>query len=223
METKGVQPAKTNWARPIDTPPFYGYELRPGVTFTYLGFRVGPDAMSFGGLPVTMFGLRVKLWLEVSSGKVTSLVWYDYWHCVWTNRGKGGWGICKIKCWMRRNVSSLSGNACRYCEGFCSAFKAMTRYRAFDTETVIHMSNLCHNCQACYHSCQYTMPHEFELNLPNALANVRVESWSLMSLFLLYRSYSRVVLLCRSRAWWFLFYFGWWLESRGLRLTTSMI
>ena len=68
-------------------------------------------------------------------------------------------------------------NACRYCEGFCSAFKAMTRYRAFDTETVIHMSNLCHNCQACYHSCQYTVPHEFELNLPNALANVRVESW----------------------------------------------
>ena len=38
-------------------------------------------------------------------------------------------------------------NACRYCEGFCSAFKAMTRYRAFDTETVIHMSNLCHNCR----------------------------------------------------------------------------
>ena len=52
LETKGVQPAKTNWARPIDTPPFYGYELRPGVTFTYLGFRVGPDAkVSFGGLP----------------------------------------------------------------------------------------------------------------------------------------------------------------------------
>ncbi len=68
-------------------------------------------------------------------------------------------------------------NACRYCEGFCAAFKAMTRYRAFDTETVIHMSNLCHNCQACYHSCQFTDPHEFDLNLPRALATVRVESW----------------------------------------------
>ena len=53
----------------------------------------------------------------------------------------------------------------------------MTRYRAFDTETVVHMSNLCHNCQACYHSCQFTDPHEFDLNLPRALATVRVESW----------------------------------------------
>ena len=68
-------------------------------------------------------------------------------------------------------------NACRYCEGFCAAFKAMTRYRAFDTETVVHMSNLCHNCQACYHSCQFTEPHEFGLNLPRALAVVRVDSW----------------------------------------------
>jgi citrate/tricarballylate utilization protein len=39
------------------------------------------------------------------------------------------------------------------------------------------MSNLCHNCQACYHSCQFTDPHEFDLNLPRVLATVRVESW----------------------------------------------
>jgi tricarballylate dehydrogenase len=44
LSTQGVQPAKTNWARPLDTPPFYGYELRPGVTFTYLGFKVDGDA-----------------------------------------------------------------------------------------------------------------------------------------------------------------------------------
>ena len=52
LRTIGLTPQKTNWARPIDTPPFYGYELRPGVTFTYLGFRVGHDAkVSFGGVP----------------------------------------------------------------------------------------------------------------------------------------------------------------------------
>jgi tricarballylate dehydrogenase len=52
LRTKDLSPRKTNWARPIDTPPFYGYELRPGVTFTYLGFRVGHDAkVSFGGVP----------------------------------------------------------------------------------------------------------------------------------------------------------------------------
>ena len=52
LRTSGTTPEKTNWARPIDTPPFFGYELRPGVTFTYLGFRVGHDAkVSFGDVP----------------------------------------------------------------------------------------------------------------------------------------------------------------------------
>jgi tricarballylate dehydrogenase len=38
--TQGLVPPKTNWARPIDTPPYYGYPLKPGVTFTYLGLRI---------------------------------------------------------------------------------------------------------------------------------------------------------------------------------------
>ena len=42
--TEGVTPAKTHWARPIDTPPFYGYALRPGVTFTYLGLKTDDTA-----------------------------------------------------------------------------------------------------------------------------------------------------------------------------------
>ncbi|MBS0342524.1 MAG: FAD-binding protein, partial [Proteobacteria bacterium] len=38
--------------RPIDTPPFYGYPLRPGVTFTYLGLKVDAHAaVHFGGKP----------------------------------------------------------------------------------------------------------------------------------------------------------------------------
>ncbi|MEM7240811.1 MAG: FAD-dependent tricarballylate dehydrogenase TcuA [Pseudomonadota bacterium] len=44
LSTMGLQPAKTNWARPIIEPPFYGYELRPGVTFTYLGLKVDETA-----------------------------------------------------------------------------------------------------------------------------------------------------------------------------------
>ncbi len=40
LATTGINPAKTNWARPIVEPPFYGYSLRPGVTFTYLGLKV---------------------------------------------------------------------------------------------------------------------------------------------------------------------------------------
>jgi tricarballylate dehydrogenase len=42
--TAGIEPAKTHWARPLDTPPFYGYPLRPGITFTYLGVTVDEQA-----------------------------------------------------------------------------------------------------------------------------------------------------------------------------------
>lgn len=44
LATEGLAPSKTNWARPIDTPPYYGYQLRPGVTFTYLSLKVSEDA-----------------------------------------------------------------------------------------------------------------------------------------------------------------------------------
>lgn len=42
--TDGLTPPKTHWARPIDTPPFYAYAVRPGVTFTYLGLRTDDTA-----------------------------------------------------------------------------------------------------------------------------------------------------------------------------------
>ena len=42
--TEGVAPAKTHWARPIDTGPFFAYALRPGVTFTYLGLKTDDTA-----------------------------------------------------------------------------------------------------------------------------------------------------------------------------------
>ncbi|WP_121066232.1 FAD-dependent tricarballylate dehydrogenase TcuA [Chachezhania antarctica] len=48
LATDGVEPAKTNWARPISEPPFYGYSLRPGVTFTYLGLKVDNTARAAG-------------------------------------------------------------------------------------------------------------------------------------------------------------------------------
>ncbi len=42
--TEGLSPAKSHWAQPIDTPPFYGVALRPGITFTYLGVAVTEQA-----------------------------------------------------------------------------------------------------------------------------------------------------------------------------------
>jgi tricarballylate dehydrogenase len=50
--TEGVVPAKTHWARPIDTAPFYGYALKPGITFTYLGLKTDETAaVRFGDVP----------------------------------------------------------------------------------------------------------------------------------------------------------------------------
>lgn len=68
-------------------------------------------------------------------------------------------------------------NACRYCEGYCSVFPALHRERAFADGDLTQLANLCHNCRGCYYACQYTAPHEFDLNLPKALAELRRDSW----------------------------------------------
>jgi citrate/tricarballylate utilization protein len=64
-------------------------------------------------------------------------------------------------------------NACRYCESFCAVFPAMTRRLEFGTADVHYLANLCHNCGACLHACQYAPPHEFAINVPRAMASVR--------------------------------------------------
>lgn len=48
VSTQGLTPPKSNWARRIVDPPFYGYSLRPGVTFTYLGLKVDENARTQG-------------------------------------------------------------------------------------------------------------------------------------------------------------------------------
>lgn len=68
-------------------------------------------------------------------------------------------------------------NACRYCEGLCAVFPAMVKRRSFTDQDLDYMANLCHNCQACYHGCQYAPPHEFDLNVPKAMSALRTETW----------------------------------------------
>src|SRR5690625_2072101 len=69
-------------------------------------------------------------------------------------------------------------NACRYCEGFCAVFPAMTQRLAFSEADVHYLANLCHNCGACLHACQYAPPHEFQVNVPQTMAKVRLETYS---------------------------------------------
>ncbi len=69
-------------------------------------------------------------------------------------------------------------NACRYCEGFCAVFPAMTRRLEFGKADINYLANLCHNCGACLHACQYAPPHEFAVNVPKAMARVRGETYA---------------------------------------------
>ena len=67
LATEGLEIPKTNWARPLDTPPFYGYQLRPGVTFTYLGLKVDDRAQVH-----SPEGPIVNLWAagEIMAGSI---------------------------------------------------------------------------------------------------------------------------------------------------------
>lgn len=90
---------------------------------------------------------------------------------TWHNKG-----ITKNEAEVARQMQIC--NACRYCEGFCAVFPAMTRRLSFDNKADLnYLANLCHNCGACLHACQYAPPHEFMVNVPQAMAKVRMETY----------------------------------------------
>jgi citrate/tricarballylate utilization protein len=68
-------------------------------------------------------------------------------------------------------------NSCRYCEGLCAVFPAMEMRRAFPDGDLNYFANLCHGCGACYDDCQFSPPHEFNVNVPKILAQVRADSY----------------------------------------------
>lgn len=69
-------------------------------------------------------------------------------------------------------------NACRYCEGFCAVFPAIEQRRDFTAGDISYLANLCHNCRGCYYACQYAPPHQWGINIPATLAEVRNESYA---------------------------------------------
>ena len=68
-------------------------------------------------------------------------------------------------------------NSCRYCEGLCAVFPAMEMRRAFPDGDLNYLANLCHGCGACFYDCQFSPPHEFDVNVPRVMAQVRAESY----------------------------------------------
>jgi citrate/tricarballylate utilization protein len=69
-------------------------------------------------------------------------------------------------------------NSCRYCEGLCAVFPAMEMRRVFADADLNYLANLCHACGACYIDCQFAPPHEFNVNVPRVLAEVRAGSYA---------------------------------------------
>ena len=68
-------------------------------------------------------------------------------------------------------------NACRYCEQYCPVFPAMERRTSFAKADLAYLANLCHNCGECLYACQYAPPHEFGINVPATLAEIRLRSY----------------------------------------------
>jgi citrate/tricarballylate utilization protein len=69
-------------------------------------------------------------------------------------------------------------NSCRYCEGLCAVFPAMEMRRSFSDGDLNYLANLCHACGACYTDCQFSPPHEFNVNVPKTLAIARADSYA---------------------------------------------
>ncbi len=70
-------------------------------------------------------------------------------------------------------------NACRYCEGYCAVWDAMEFKAVLNEGYVYHLANLCHDCRDCFSACPYNEPvHEFKLNIPKALGQVRVDTYT---------------------------------------------
>ncbi len=68
-------------------------------------------------------------------------------------------------------------NACRYCEGYCPVFPAMENRLVFAKDDLAYLANLCHNCGECLYACQFAPPHEFGIDVPRTLAEVRLGSY----------------------------------------------
>jgi citrate/tricarballylate utilization protein len=69
-------------------------------------------------------------------------------------------------------------NACRYCEGFCATFgAAQTRAPDGGPADFAYLANLCHDCRMCFDACMFVPPHEFAINIPEAMARTRAQTY----------------------------------------------
>ena len=68
-------------------------------------------------------------------------------------------------------------SACRYCESYCATFPAIESRTEYTVADAAYIANVCHDCRACFQACMYTAPHEFAVDIPKLLADVRLETY----------------------------------------------
>lgn len=101
-------------------------------------------------------------------------------------------------------------NACRYCEPICAVFKAIEQRRKFDKNSLVYLAHLCHDCRGCFYNCQYTPPHNFNLNIPKTFGFLRLYTYKrllsfnkIKDLFDKYNFRANLLIFCSA----FMFYF----------------
>jgi len=90
--TEGITPAKTHWARRIETAPYLAYPVRPGITFTYLATRVNKEARMLmrDGKPSAKCSRQARSWPATCLGAVMRRHRHDHRQRVRPHRGQGG-------------------------------------------------------------------------------------------------------------------------------------
>lgn len=183
-------PPKSNWALSLDTPPFYGIPMRPGITFTYMGVQVDANAriQRVDGPPFE----NVFAAGEIMSGNILSTGYM------------AGFGMTIGTVWGRiagreaarhgRRCSGYAGGlAGRLRRGQAAARHlqllpllrgllpgvagARTTGRPHARRRDPPGQPLCHDCRDCYLACMYTPPHEFGVNPPELFAAERTRTY----------------------------------------------
>lgn len=97
--TEGITPPKSHWARKLDTPPYYAYPVRPGITFTYLGARANEDARGDEGRkPCEKYLRRGRTHGgQYSGARLRGRNGHDHRQRFWAHRGTGGGELCQAR------------------------------------------------------------------------------------------------------------------------------
>jgi len=75
--TVGIDPPKSNWANPLDTPPFEAYNTTCGITFTFGGLRINPRTAQ-----VLDLNLNPIAGLHTAGEMVGGLFYFNYPSCA---------------------------------------------------------------------------------------------------------------------------------------------